>query len=100
MALWTRLLLVWLELLSVASSPVNSAGFKNEGQFVATLEAAKNLNLPFADLKDRVTAGQSLGEAIHALRPNLTEDASHSAAIQAEEQAKVVRSGDPESSKP
>ena len=30
MALWTRLLLVWLELLSVASSPVDSAGFRNE----------------------------------------------------------------------
>jgi len=77
-----------------------AAGFKNEGQFVATLEASKNLNLPFADLKDRVTAGQSLGEAIHALRPNLTAEASDHAAIQAEEQAKVVRSGAPESSKP
>jgi hypothetical protein len=68
-------------------------GFKNEGQFIATLEAAKTLNLSFADLKDRVTAGQSLGEAIHALRPNLTEEASDSAATQAEEQAKVVRAG-------
>jgi hypothetical protein len=68
-----------------------AAGFKNEGQFIATLEASKNLNLSFADLKDRVTAGQSLGEAIHALRPNLTEDASGSAAVQAQEQAKLVR---------
>jgi hypothetical protein len=68
-----------------------AAGFKNEGQFIAALEASKNLNLSFADLKDRVTAGQSLGEAIHGLRPNLTEDASGSAAVQAEEQAKLVR---------
>ncbi|MCU1337035.1 MAG: hypothetical protein JWO19_2616 [Bryobacterales bacterium] len=74
-----------------------AAGFKNEGQFIATLEAAKNLTLPFADLKDRVTAGQSLGQAIHALRPNLTEDASENAAIHAEEQAKVIRAGAPES---
>jgi hypothetical protein len=68
-----------------------AAGFKNEGQFLATLEASKNLNLSFADLKDRVTAGQSLGEAIHALKPNLTEEASGDAAIQAEQQAKVIR---------
>jgi hypothetical protein len=81
-----------------------AAGFKNEGQFIATLEASKNLNLSFADLKDRVTAGQSLGEAIHALQPNLTEDASGTAAIQAEQQAKVIRatpeSGTPPAAKP
>jgi hypothetical protein len=74
-----------------------AAGFKNEGQFIAALEAAKTLNLSFADLKDRVTAGQSLGQAIHALRPNLTEDASDTAAIQAEEQAKTLRAGASES---
>jgi len=73
-----------------------AAGFKNQGQFIATVEAAKNLNLSFADLKDRVTAGQSLGEAIHALRPNLTEQASENAAIHAEEQAKVISAGEPE----
>lgn len=81
-----------------------AAGFKNEGQFIATLEAAKTLNLSFADLKDRVTAGQSLGEAIHALRPSLSEETSESAANQAEAQAKVMRAGTPEpgpaSSKP
>lgn len=75
-----------------------AAGFKNEGQFIATLEASKNLSLPFADLKDRVTAGQSLGQAIQGLSPKLTEDASENAAIQAEQQAKVLR--DPASSKP
>jgi len=70
-----------------------AVGFKNEGQFIATLEAAKTLNLSFANLKDRVTAGQSLGQAIHALRPNLTEEASDNAATQAEEQAKGLRAG-------
>jgi len=73
-----------------------AAGFKNEGQFIATLEASKNLNLSFADLKDRVTAGQSLGEAIHVLKPNLTEQASGDAAIQAEQQAKVIRGTSPD----
>src|SRR5205814_8162149 len=28
-----------------------SAGFKNQGQFIAALHVAKNLNVPFADLK-------------------------------------------------
>ena len=70
-----------------------AAGFKNEGQFIATLEASKTLNLSFADLKDRVTAGQSLGQAIHSLRPNLTEEASDNAAAQAEEQGKDLRAG-------
>ena len=74
-----------------------AAGFKNEGQFIATLEAAKTLNLSFADLKDRVTAGQSLGQAIHALNPNLTEAASDNAAIHAEDQAKTLRAGTSES---
>jgi len=78
-----------------------SAGFKNEGQFIATLEAAKTLNLSFVDLKDRVTGGQSLGQAIHALKPTLSEETSDSAAIQAEEQAKVLGAGNASaSSKP
>jgi hypothetical protein len=74
-----------------------AAGFKNEGQFIATLEVSKNLNLSFADLKDRVTAGQSLGQAVQALNPKLTEEASENAAIQAEQQAKQLRAGAPAS---
>ncbi len=70
-----------------------AAGFKNEGQFIAALEASKNLNLSFADLKDRMTAGQSLGQAIHALKPGLSEDASETEAAHAEQQAKVARTG-------
>ena len=70
-----------------------AAGFKNEGQFIAALEASKNLNLSFADLKDRMTAGQSLGQAIHGLKPSLSEDASATEAAHAEEQAKVIRTG-------
>lgn len=44
-------------------------GFKDVVECSAALHAAQNLNIPFADLKDRVTAGQSLGTAIHALKP-------------------------------
>ena len=70
-----------------------AAGFKNQGQFIAALEASKNLNIPFADLKDRMTAGQSLGQAIQALSPKLTEQASENAALQAEDQAKQLSAG-------
>jgi hypothetical protein len=48
-----------------------AAGFKNEGQFMAALHVAKNLNIPFMELKDRMTAGESLGAAIHALKQDL-----------------------------
>jgi TPP-dependent 2-oxoacid decarboxylase len=65
-----------------------ATGFKNEGQFIASLHAAKNLNIPFAELKDRVTAGESLGAAIHELKPNLDAKSSDSAAVEAEGQAK------------
>ena len=44
-------------------------GFKDLSQCSAALHVAQNLNIPFADLKDRVTSGQSLGTAIHSLKP-------------------------------
>ena len=68
-----------------------ATGFKNEGQFIATLHAAKNLDIPFADLKDRVTAGESLGTAIHALKPAMDAQAASSAAAEADAQAKSDR---------
>jgi len=48
-----------------------ASGFKNEGQLVDALHVAKNLDIPFLELKDRMTAGESLGAAIHALKPDL-----------------------------
>jgi hypothetical protein len=68
-----------------------AAGFKNEGQFVAALHVAKNLNIPFIELKDRVTAGESLGAAIHALKPDLDAKAVESATVTADEQSKNNR---------
>lgn len=44
-------------------------GFKDLSECSAALHVAQNLNIPFADLKDRMTSGQSLGTAIHALKP-------------------------------
>ncbi len=47
-----------------------SAGFRNTGQFVAALHVSKNLEIPFSELRARMIAGgESLGEAIHAVRP-------------------------------
>src|SRR5262249_37073697 len=46
-------------------------GFKNQGQFIAALHVAHNLNIPFADLKASMTGAnhESLGQAIHDLKP-------------------------------
>ena len=48
-----------------------SSGFKNLGQFVAATHVAKNLGIPFDQLKTRVTgeSSVSLGKAIKELRP-------------------------------
>ncbi len=48
-----------------------AAGFKNQGQFIAALHVSKNLNIPFAKLKAEMTGTDhdSLGQAIHELRP-------------------------------
>jgi hypothetical protein len=68
-----------------------AAGFKNEGQFIAALHVAKNLNVPFIELKDRMTAGQSLGAAIHALKPDLDAKEVESSTATADEQSKDDR---------
>ncbi len=60
-------------------------GFKDLSECSAALHVAQNLNIPFADLKDRMTAGQSLGTAIHALKPKAD---SRREAQRAEEQAR------------
>lgn len=55
-----------------------SAGFRNQGQFIAALHVSHNLGIPFADLKnDMVTKHMSLGQSIHAL--STTVNAQHEA---------------------
>jgi hypothetical protein len=51
-----------------------AAGFKNRGQFIAALHVSHNLKIPFDQLKSEMTGSDqdSLGEAIHELRPDLT----------------------------
>jgi hypothetical protein len=67
-------------------------GFKNQGQFIAALHVAKNLNIPFDQLKAKMTGpgSESLGKAIHELLPTLPEKQVHIEAEKAEEQAKLT----------
>ena len=60
-------------------------GFKELAECAAALHVAQNLTIPFADLKDRMTSGQSLGTAIHGLKPKAD---SRREAERAEEQAR------------
>ncbi len=48
-----------------------SSGFRNQGQFIAALNASKEHNIAFADLKNAMTGDQplSLGQAIQKLKP-------------------------------
>jgi len=73
-------------LLPAGLSPEDACrGFRDLGECSATLHVARNLDIPFADLKDRVTSGQSLGTVIHAFKPTVD---SRREAQRAEEQAR------------
>ena len=65
-------------------------GFHNAGQFIAALHVSKNLNIPFDQLKSKLTGDPpvSLGKAIQELRPNLTEKQAKDEAEKAEKQGK------------
>lgn len=68
--------------------PDAMAGFKNWGQFVAAVHVSKNLGIPFADLKAKMTGTtpgstpgttvlgtpMSLGQAIQSLKSGATSD--------------------------
>jgi hypothetical protein len=70
-----------------------AAGFKNEGQFIAVLHVCHNLNMPFDQLKAKMTGpkAMSLGAAIKALRPDMTASESKEAAKKAETEAKETQ---------
>lgn len=48
-----------------------SEGFRNQGQFIAALEASKNQNIDFVKLKAEMTGDDalSLGQAVQKLKP-------------------------------
>ena len=79
------------------------SGFKNHGQFIAALHVSKNLNIPFDQLKAKMTGvtatsstvqtsstPMSLGKAIHALRPDISANQANEEAKRAEKQATVT----------
>ena len=78
------------ELLPAGTRPGDAiSGFKSEGQFFAALHASRNLNIPFDQLKTQLTGdnGVPLGQAIHTLRPDLSDSALRDAIRLAEQQA-------------
>jgi TPP-dependent 2-oxoacid decarboxylase len=64
-----------------------SSGFKNMGQFVAAVHVSHNLNIPFDQLKAKMTGNPPLplGKAIQELKPNVD---AQSEAKKAENQGK------------
>jgi outer membrane murein-binding lipoprotein Lpp len=74
-----------LQTLLPAGQTVESAatGFKNLGQLVAATHASHNLNIPFDQLKVRMTGseGRTLGQAIHELRPDVNAKAEEKKAM-------------------
>jgi hypothetical protein len=67
-----------------------ASGFKNLGQFVAAVHVAHNLNIPFDQLKAKMTGpnAESLGKAIEDLKPNLSTSTVKSDVKIAKHQAK------------
>jgi hypothetical protein len=53
-----------------------ATGFKNLGAFVSAVHVSKNLDIPFADLKAKLTGANavSLGKAIQELKPTADAD--------------------------
>lgn len=45
------------------------SGLKSLVECSAALHASQNLNIPFADVKDKLAGGQTLEATIHALKP-------------------------------
>jgi hypothetical protein len=68
-----------------------ATGFKKQKDFVAALHMAKNLGIPFNEIKTRMTTGHrmSLDESLRDIRPETTKNLARAEAQTAEEQAKA-----------
>jgi len=79
-------------LLPPGESMANAAaGFKNRGQFIAALHVSRNLNIPFDQLKAEMVppAHDSLGQAIHDLRPGIRAKTAKAEVKLAEKETKA-----------
>jgi hypothetical protein len=72
-----------------ASVQAAATGFRNQEQFLTTLHASRDLNIPFAQLKSRVTGSQheSLAKAVADVRPGLSRSQIKTDVRTAERQA-------------
>jgi hypothetical protein len=68
-----------------------ASGFRTLGDFVAAAHVSNNLAIPFASLKAKIVKGDSLGEAIQALRPDIDAqiEARKARAMAADDLARV-----------
>ena len=74
-----------------------SSGFHNEGQFIAALHAAKDLNVSFASIKSELTGSprDNLSQAIHDVAPTVdAKAAAKTAAQEAHSDIKTTRPPD------
>src|SRR5262245_33849907 len=72
--------------------------FKTLGLFIAAVHVSNNLTIPFDDLKLKMMpkptgGGMTLGEAIHASKPELSSGAVNTEVKKAEDQSKKDTSG-------
>ena len=69
-----------------------SSGFKNQNQFVGALHASQNLNIPFDQLKEKMTGDKpmSLDNAVRALRPDMPQDQAKKEIKKAQAMAKTT----------
>jgi len=68
-----------------------AAGFTNQGRFVSFLHVSKNLGLNYtqwSDMRAKLATGESLGKAIHDVKPELSQTQINVQVQTAEKQAK------------
>jgi hypothetical protein len=87
----TQKLLTLLKLPAGTNLKPYANGFKNGGQFMAACNASNNVGVPFDQLKAKMIGPppMSLGQAIHALKPNLSEKEVDKEADKAEKEARI-----------
>jgi hypothetical protein len=67
-----------------------AAGFKNQKQFISAMHLSRNLNIPFDQIKTRMTGDHrmSLHDAVREIRPEMTKNELKAEVNKAEKQAK------------
>jgi hypothetical protein len=78
------------DLLPAGTNPQDAAsGFNDLDKFVAAVHVSHNLNIPFDQLKGKVTTGASLDKAVQTLNPNLSRQQVKTEVKKGKHQAKA-----------